>query len=59
MTMEKRGIVNEETPQPEKPKGCASGQCGCQTKQAADRQQDSLTNRMSEAAEKRADANRK
>lgn len=52
MSMEKRGIVDGNTP-PEK-SGCCSGSCGkgpkTQTKEAADRQEDHLTTRLSDAA---------
>lgn len=59
MTMEKRGLIDENTPQ-DKPaeKKCCGGQCksGPQTKEAADAQQEHVTTRLTDAA---ADAFRK
>lgn len=55
MTMEKRGIVDENTPAevPQRP-ACCGGGCHAsstpQTKQAADAQEDHLTTRMADAA---------
>lgn len=57
MTMEKRGVINEDTPQPGK---CCGGSCGKgqqpQTKEAADAQEDHLSTRLSDAV---ADASKK
>jgi len=50
MAMEKRGIIDSETPQPDK--RCEQKPCdGKQTKQAADAQEASLVTRMAETAE--------